>query len=87
MNRASQRLLNLGKRCEVYAYIPPQYAQDLADDRTEGLVRYFWEATRGMTFIQAYDCVGVLVRSAYLQGVNDTAVAMAKMGSENLTTE
>jgi len=63
---------------QVKAFIPPQRAVEIARERTEGMVHYFWEVVRGMNIIGYMDCIDNLARSCYLQGIEDAAVAMAK---------
>jgi hypothetical protein len=73
------RLLQVSKDEEITAFIPPDYAVRVAHERTSGMVNYFWVAVRRVGFMTAYDYVERLAQSAYLQGVNDAAVAMARM--------
>lgn len=75
-----RRLLDVANDNHIRAFIPEGRHVAIAEDRTEGMVNYFWEYTRRAGFMQAYDAVQRLANSAYLQGVNDAAVAMAKTG-------
>lgn len=61
---------------EVSLFVPPFSVQEIARDRTEGMVDHFLVAVEGMNFIAARDGIALLARSAYLQGVNDAAAAM-----------
>lgn len=61
----------LGDRFEVRGYIPPAKMVEIAADRTAGMMgAYLWNGAR------AHD-LGILVRSCYMQGVNDAADALA----------
>lgn len=77
MKRTS--LLEVSKREEVSAFIAPDYAVVVAKERTGGMVNYFLAAVRGVSFITALNYIDRLAESAYLQGVNDAAIAMARM--------
>jgi hypothetical protein len=68
----------LAKRLEVKAYIPSDSATAVAQERCSGLLEYFHVAVRNASWLEAYDMIDTLVRSAYLQGVNDAARAMVK---------
>ena len=74
-NRA--RLLEISKQQEITAFMPPEYAVRVAHERIGGMVEYFWRAVQQVDFITALDYVDRLAQSAYLQGVNDAAVAAA----------
>jgi hypothetical protein len=78
-----RRLLDVANANHVRAFIPEQRHIDIAVDRTEGMVRYFWELCRRtsveQSFVALYEYTQRLANSAYLQGVNDAAVAMAMM--------
>jgi len=76
------RLLQVSKDEQITAFIPPDYAVRVAHERIGGMVNYFWAAVRRVDFMTAYDYVERLAQSAYLQGVNDAAIAMARMESE-----
>ena len=78
----NRRLLDVAESNHVRAFIPERRYVEIAEERTGGMVNYFWEATRRVGFITAYDYVQRLANSAYLQGVADAAVAMAKMGEK-----
>lgn len=70
-------LMGLGSRCEIKLIIPSQGALNVAAERTEGMVEYFQAVTRNCNYSGFADYLERLVRSAYLQGVEDAAVAMA----------
>lgn len=72
----------LQKRLEISAIIPPESAVRIARERTEGMVNYYYEVARRASFFQVMDYTERLAQSAYLQGVEDAAVAMAKMDKE-----
>lgn len=76
-----RRLLECAELNSIKAFIPPASAVNVARERTEGMVNYFWTAVRYVSFITAYDYVQRLASSAYLQGVEDSAVAMAIVGA------
>jgi hypothetical protein len=73
----------LQKKLEISAIIPPESAVLVARDRTEGMVKYYYEVSRHASFFQVMDYTERLAQSAYLQGVEDAAVAMAKMDKES----
>lgn len=83
MARYGKLLTGLGNRCQVTLWVPPEQMQGIADERTEGMVRYYVEAARGMDFIRQLNALDVLARSCYLQGVNDVLDAVAKAASED----
>jgi hypothetical protein len=74
-----ERLIGLGKRCEVSAYIPPAHIIEIAHERTKGMVAYFEEVTRPpfQDYWETQEYISALARSCYMQGVNDTAYAAA----------
>ncbi len=78
--RTKDRLKGLGARCGIKLFCPPEGAIDAAAERTEGMVRYFWEYVLRCGFIEAHDALAKLVRSAYLQGIADAAFAAEKSG-------
>jgi hypothetical protein len=67
------------KRNEVKPYIPPPSLEEIAQDRTKGIVGHFLDATRGMDFLKALDCLDVLARSCYLQALRDCVDAVKGM--------
>jgi hypothetical protein len=79
MRRRGDRLKEMQKRLHLTGYIPPESAVNVATTRTEDLVHYFWEAIRNVEGRTYFDCVEALARCAYLQGVNDAAVAMGML--------
>jgi hypothetical protein len=78
--RHKERLRGLGARCGIKMFFPPDGVIAIAANRTEGMVRYFWEYVLGCSFIAAHDALDRLVRSAYLQGIADAAYAMERNG-------
>lgn len=68
------------ERCErehVSFFVPPEYAVQLADDRTEGMIGvYTFMQLYPHGFEQSYRHLRELVRSAYLQGVSDASEAI-----------
>jgi hypothetical protein len=78
MKRNSKRLLEISTEQEITAFIPPDYAVRVAHERIGGMVEYFWQVVRGADFLTALDYVDRLAQSAYLQGVNDAALALIK---------
>jgi len=63
------------RRFDIKLWVPPDYAVDLAQDRTEGMLScYMLECWGDVEMLK------MLVRSAYLQGVNDTIDAAVKQG-------
>jgi hypothetical protein len=78
VRRNRQRLLEISKEQEITAFIPPDYAVRVAHERIGGMVEYFWQIVRGADFLTAMDYIDRLAQSAYLQGVNDAAVAALK---------
>jgi hypothetical protein len=72
-----RNLTGLGNRYQVKLWVPPKQMQEIADERTEGMVSYYVEAARGMDFIRQLNALDVLARSCYLQGVNDVLDAVA----------
>ena len=74
----------LQKRYEVSAYIPPVRAEEVAQDRTRGMVEYFFTVARHVDYLTAMRYVERLAQSAYLQGVSDagTAMAMTEKGGD-----
>ena len=64
------------QRLELKAFIPPDSAVEIAQNRTEDLVTYFQRAVHGQGWLKADEMLHSLVRSAYLQGVTDVAQAM-----------
>jgi hypothetical protein len=76
MKRKGQ-LKELAKRLELTAYIPPQSAVALAEERTGEMVQYFLVYIRDCGWLEANFRLQLLANSCYLQGVNDAAVAMA----------
>jgi hypothetical protein len=75
-----QWLRQCQEREELTGYIPPEYALDIAHERIGGMVRYFLEWVRDDPWWRGMDHVERLATSAYLQGIEDCAVAMAKKG-------
>ena len=66
------RLIGLGKRCEVTAYTPTLEMQNIADERTAGMVDYYVEMSRHRTdFSTRLQDLDTLARSCYMQGIND----------------
>ena len=80
--RQPQMLLEVSKREQIKAFVPPDYVLHVARSRTGGMLSYFLQGTRGVSFMQYNDWLERLVNSAYLQGVNDVAIVMA-MKEEN----
>lgn len=78
------RLKGLGDRCEVKAWIPSRTMQDIADERTQGMVQYYCESVRSMDFIRTLNALDTLARSCYMQGVNDVLEAVQKNAQEGL---
>lgn len=60
-------------------WVPPDFAVRLADERTGGMLMFYVMNRLRIPDVNG-DGLAMLVRSAYLQGVNDTAEAMAKQG-------
>lgn len=79
---ARARLIGLGNKCEVKAWIPSPRMIEIADERTHGMVQYFTEASRGMDFLRFVDAIDRLARSCYLQGMNDTLDATAQLARD-----
>ena len=75
--RHVNNLLQISKNEEITAFVPEASAIRVAEERTGGMVRYFWELSRGVSMWAGVDYVQRLANSAYLQGVNDAAVSMA----------
>ena len=75
--KVKRYLTKLGERCDVKLMIPPARAIEIAAERTDGMVDYFQVVTRDCNYLGFVDYLERLVRSAYLQGVEDAAVAMA----------
>ena len=68
----------LAAKLEVQAFLPPESSQNLAQDRTDGMVQYFHEAIDGIHWWHVRSLVSALARSCYLQGVSDCAEAFAR---------
>jgi hypothetical protein len=79
-----KRLLDVANANHVVGFIPQQVHVDIAVERTEGMVEYFWAAARRMTaersMVALYEYTQRLANSCYLQGVNDAAYSMAQTG-------
>lgn len=67
-----RKRLNLTEQYHVKGYIPPEALASIADDRTGGIQCAFVRMGG-----RAKD-VGILARSCYMQGVNDSIDAITK---------
>lgn len=81
------RMKGLGERCDVKAWIPTRTMQDIADERTQGIVAYYIEAVRGMDFVRTLSALDTLARSCYMQGVNDVLDAVQQQSAAGRGTE
>ena len=73
-------LKTLAKQLEISAYVPPDSAQRIAEERTEDMVTYFQRLRMNCGWSEESRYLQLLANSCYLQGVGDAAAAMAKMG-------
>lgn len=64
----------IGERFHVKGFIPPEKMVEIADERTLGMQCAFIHLGG-----RAQD-VGTFARSCYMQGVNDAADALARVG-------
>lgn len=83
MKRDRNYLLGISQREQIKAFVPPDYALKVARSRTGGMLSYFLQGTRGVSFMTYNDWLERLVNPAYLQGVNDAAIAMAMQEERN----
>ena len=67
--------IHLGKRYSVKLTIPPEGIANVANDRTEGMVRYFLEASCLGNPILWEQQLHRLGAACYLQGLNDAIEA------------
>lgn len=71
--RRRQKTLWFARACGISAWIPTAGMIDAAEERTQGMVAlYMHHGARAQD-------LGVLVRSAYLQGAQDTAMIAARL--------
>lgn len=78
--RTRKRTYKPGERYQVKAYVPPDYISRAAEDRTQGMLHYYLDVSRGMPLEVSLDMLGTLVRSAYMQGANDVIEAGIRNG-------
>lgn len=66
---------NLTKRCDVKAWFPPEVMVNIAGERTRCLVDAYY-LTRSGGINEQMRNLETLVRSSYMQGVNDAGAAI-----------
>jgi len=70
----------LDKRCDVKFFVPgDERVVEIAEERTKGMVAYFEAAISHVSWMMGFDCIRVLARSCYLQGLNDAIDAAARV--------
>ncbi len=75
----SCRTQNLTQRFGVKGFIPPERLMALAEERTEGMIAaYEHLSLRATSFGQHLKLLAMLVRSAYMQGINDAIDATVR---------
>lgn len=77
-----KRLQGLGKKCQVKGFIPPLQLQNIAEERTQGIVDFYLLSRQSKSVERQIEDLKIFARSCYLQGLNDAIYSAAQVAHQ-----